>query len=323
MARPLTTLRDMLGTIAQSYVTIVVVALLVGAAFAPIAWGTTSGPDGTVAVIELNSGINERVADEVIDDLREARENESINAVVLEVDSPGGGVTASESLYLAVERTAEEMPVVTSIQSVGASGGYYMSVPSDEIYVNPSSTVGSVGVRATYIDPPTRDEQITTGPDKAGGTKEQVKQQVEQMKQMFVGSVMEHRGDELELSETELSYAKTYTGVESVENGLTDEVGDTEVAIGAAADMAGLNDYETVEMDRDAMVSPLLGMESTADDSERGPDGHPQTYGDYGSVNTPAFLAVWGTVDGETVIETSRPSETPAPTTPATGGEAP
>ena len=323
MTGTLTAVRETLETIAGSYVTIVVVALLVGAAFAPIAWGSTSGPDGTVAVIEMDRTINEEVAGEVAADLREARENESIDAVVLKVDSPGGGVSASESLYFAVERTAEEMPVVTSIQSTGASGGYYMSVPSDEIYVTPSSIVGSVGVRSTYLEQPSTDSEITTGPDKSGMTEAEVKRQAEQMKQMFVGSVMEHRGDELTISETELAYAKTYTGVEGVEKGLVDEIGDTDVAVGAAAEMAGLDDYEIVTMEREPMEQELPLFEHEGE-QVAGPEIHPQTFGNYGGVNTPTFLAIWGDIQGYTVVDTGNTAATDdAPTAQTAGGDQP
>lgn len=316
MSDTTSTIRDTLGTIARSYVTVVVVALLVGAAVAPMAWGATSSPDGTVAVIEMDRSITESVADGVTDDLREARENESIDAVVLQVDSPGGGVTASESLYLAVERTADEMPVVANVQSTGASGGYYMIAPSDEIYVNPSSTVGSIGVRGTYTETPMSEQMIATGPDKVGSNEAEIKRQVEKMKQTFIGSVMKHRGDDLELSETELSYAKTYTGMESVENGLADEIGDRDVAIGAAADRAGLGDYDVVEMERDSTASSVLLLDDGTKVEQ--PQDHRQTFGEYGDVNTPAYLALWGTVEGETVVETSQPTDADVTTTAAT-----
>ncbi|AFZ73595.1 S49 family peptidase [Natronobacterium gregoryi] len=321
MSKYLTAARELLGTVARSYVTIVVIALLVGAAIAPIAWGATSEADGTVAVIEMDSSISEPTADPVIDDLREARQNESIDAVVLSVDSPGGGVTASESLYLAVERTAQEMPVVTSVRSVGASGGYYMSAPSDKIYATPSSTVGSIGVRATHMDAPAPEQEITTGPDKSGMTEEQVKQQAEQMKQTFLGSVIEQRGDELELSEHELAYANVYVGVEAVENGLVDEIGDTEAAIGTAADEAGLGDYEVVELsDGQPLGMPLL-FEGDGQ-AEAKQHVHPQTFGEYNGVETPAFLAVWGSIEGQTVADTT-PPETQNATAVTAGGDQP
>ncbi|MFC4247956.1 S49 family peptidase [Natribaculum luteum] len=303
MSSTLATLRNLLGAVAKSYVTVVIVALLVGASMAPVVWGMTSNPDGTVAVIEVDSSLSESSAERITDDLREARQNDSIDAVVLEVDSPGGGVSASEGLYLAVERTAEEMPVVTSVESTAASGAYYMIAPSDEIYVKPGSIVGSIGVRATYLDVPPTDQEITTGPDKnGGGTEDEYEAQVEMMRQAFVGTVTEHRGDELTLSETELAYAKVYTGIESVENGLADDVGDTEVAVGAAADEAGLEDYDVVEMESEPLsgLSVIIGGESG--DRQVASGVHPQTFGQYGAVNTPTFLALWGSVDDERVV---------------------
>ncbi|AXR83235.1 Protease IV [Natrarchaeobaculum sulfurireducens] len=322
MSDTLALVRDLLGAVARSYVTIAVVALLVGAALAPMAWGAASGPDGTVAVIEMDSSITEPTAQAVTDDLREARENESIDAVVLKVDSPGGGVTASESLYLAVDRTAEEMPVVTSVQSMGASGGYYMSAPSDEIYVNPASTVGSIGVRATHVDQPPVDSEITTGPDKSGQTEAHVTAQVEEMKQAFLGSVVEHRGDELTLSEDELAYANVYTGTQAVENGLADEIGDSDVAVGAAAEKAGLSDYDVVELgDDQPMDMPILFEDGGEGEPTAEAHAHPQTFGDYGDVETTAFLAVWGSVEGETIADTATDdSVEPDPTDEADDG---
>ncbi|WP_246998632.1 S49 family peptidase [Halosolutus gelatinilyticus] len=303
MSDTLAAVRNLLKTISRSYVTVVVIALLVGASVAPIVWGATSSPDGTVAVIEIDQSITEPTADAVAADLQEARENESIDAVVLKVDSPGGGVTASERLYLAVERTAQEMPVVTSVQATGASGAYYLSAPSDRIYVAPSSIVGSIGVRATYIDAPMSEGQIATGPDKAVTSEEQLKQQTEMMKQTFLGTVMDHRGDELTLTETELAYAKTYTGTEAVENGLADEIGDTEVAIGAAADRAGLDDYDVVTMEREQSLSLSITLEDGGEQPTASPQHRPQTFGNYGGVNTPAFLAMWGSISSETVVD--------------------
>ena len=326
MSDRLALVRDLLGTVARSYVTIVVVALLVGAALAPMAWGAASGPDGTVAVIEMDSSITEPTAEAVTDDLREARENESIDAVVLKVDSPGGGVTASESLYLAVDRTAAEMPVVTSVQSMGASGGYYMSAPSDEIYVNPGSMVGSIGVRATYVDQPPVDSEITTGPDKSSQTEAHVTSQAEEMKQAFLGSVVEHRGDELTLSENELAYANIYTGTQAVENGLADEIGDSDVAVGAAAEKAGLSDYEVVELgDDQPMDMPILFEDDGEGEPTAEPHVHPQTFGNYGDVETPAFLAVWGSVEGETIADTAadEPADPDSTDTADDGGDRP
>ncbi|WP_197409767.1 ATP-dependent Clp protease proteolytic subunit, partial [Haloferax profundi] len=106
---------------------------------APTVWERATGPDGTVAVIEMHGTITGDTATVVVDNLREARQNDSIEAVVLDINSPGGAASASEQLYLAVKRTQQEMPVVTSVTGMAASGGYYMTAPADHIYVTPAS----------------------------------------------------------------------------------------------------------------------------------------------------------------------------------------
>ncbi|MFC6989558.1 S49 family peptidase [Haloplanus sp. GCM10025708] len=140
----------------RTYAIVVVAALVVGAALAPVAVERTSGPDGRIAVVSVDGYISTQSVGAVQEDLREARENESIRAVVLKVDSPGGSAAASEQLYMAVQRTAREMTVVASVQSTGASGAYYGMLPAENIYVTPASIVGSVGVRGAPPRPSRR-----------------------------------------------------------------------------------------------------------------------------------------------------------------------
>lgn len=78
--------------------------------------------------------------------LEEVRDEDLIKGVVIRVDSPGGSATASEVMWQGIRRVAEKKPVWVSVGSMAASGGYYVSVAGDKIYVNPSSIVGSIGV---------------------------------------------------------------------------------------------------------------------------------------------------------------------------------
>lgn len=78
--------------------------------------------------------------------LEEVRDEDLIKGVVLRVDSPGGSAVASEVMWQGIRRLAEKKPVWVSVGSMAASGGYYVSVAADKIYVNPSSIVGSIGV---------------------------------------------------------------------------------------------------------------------------------------------------------------------------------
>ena len=229
------------------YVVVVVVAVLIATVLAPVVFNATAGSgdsdESSVAVITLRGGTSDANVAAISEDLREARNNDSIEAVVMRIDSPGGGVTSSEEFYLAMNRTAAEMPVVTYVEGYAASGGYFGIVPSDHIYVKPSSLVGSIGVVATL--PSTLEAQnaqvrnaLRTGPDKQLQTIDGVREQLELLQNAFVGTVMTHRGDELELSREEVSNAATYRGTEAVENGFADDIGTLESAIAHAAEEA-------------------------------------------------------------------------------------
>jgi protease-4 len=274
----------------QSYALVVAAAILLSAVLAPVAYDRATAPDGTVAVVSIEGPISSGTVTSIQEDLREARENESIDAVVLNVDSPGGSAAASEQLYLSVQRTAAEMPVVASVKSAGASGAYYAMLPARDIYVTPASIVGSVGVRGAAPGPSLPGE-IRSGPDKASATDDQRRAQIETLKNAFVGSVMKHRGDELDLSRTEVATAKVYTGARAVENGMADDIGSTSDAIQQAAEAAGLEDYDVVRKEPPRPGGLLL---LSTDDGgtvvvERSPTG-------YATVDTPTFLMVYGEI---------------------------
>ncbi|WP_435175162.1 S49 family peptidase [Halorussus sp. AFM4] len=249
-----------------------VLGLLVGAAVAPSAWNAATGPDGTVAVIEVHGTITGDTAAAAVADLREARKNDSIRAVTLDINSPGGTAAASEQLYLAVKRTQQTMPVVVSVTGMAASGGYYAAAPADRIFVTPASSVGSVGVRATMPSQGTVSGEIATGPDKGStATEAEIRRRVETLRRAFVGSVLAERGDALELTAEELSYAKLYAGSRGIEVGLADEVGALDAAIAAAADRANLSDYRTVRMESPTpSLLGQLGLRGSADGSATG-----------------------------------------------------
>ncbi len=79
------------------------------------------------------------------------RTNRRIKAVIVEIDSPGGGASASELLYHSLKQVADEKPVVTYIRGTGASGAYYLSCAAHKIVALPTSLVGSIGV--IYVRP--------------------------------------------------------------------------------------------------------------------------------------------------------------------------
>ncbi len=129
------------------------------------AWGGTSGwvAERRIAVVYVTGAIvsgestgpgffgggGNTGADTVVRQLEEAAEDDSVKAVVLRVDSPGGSAFASEDIWRAVQRVKEEgKPVIASMGSVAASGGYYVSCGADAIYALPTTITGSIGVYA-------------------------------------------------------------------------------------------------------------------------------------------------------------------------------
>ncbi|PYX12500.1 MAG: signal peptide peptidase SppA, partial [Acidobacteria bacterium] len=90
----------------------------------------------------------------VVDQLKKFGDDDSIKAIILHVNSPGGGVAASEEIYREVKRIRDDKKkrIVASIESVGASGAYYVSSATNKIYADKGSIVGSIGVIAEWVN---------------------------------------------------------------------------------------------------------------------------------------------------------------------------
>src|SRR5688572_11435856 len=98
-----------------------------------------------VAIVELEGLIAE--TDDLVRELRQHRDNPSVRAVVIRINSPGGVVAPTQEVYDALLRVREAgKPVVASLGAVAASGGYYAAVAADQIYANPGTLTGSIGV---------------------------------------------------------------------------------------------------------------------------------------------------------------------------------
>lgn len=263
---------DRVARLLDSYVTFLVLGLVVGAAVAPVAMQAAAAPEGTIAVVPIEGGIDGQTAQRVGAMLRAAREDPSVKAVVIVANSGGGTAAASEALYLQVKRTAREMPVVASIDAIAASGAYYAVLPADRIYAKPSSAVGSVGVLAPSPNPAEPNEIITaTGPNKLSGVDEREhKYNIERLQEAFLGAVMAQRGGKLSIPRSEVAEARIWVGIEASQNGLVDDIGGRQAAIQRAAKKAGLGDYRVAVLRPDnatyQFVSRSAYLASTAED---------------------------------------------------------
>ncbi len=245
--------RRVLVAAAIGLVVVVAVLGIVGLALA----GGEDGPDSAVAVVTIEGPITGDMATNLETELRELRSNDDVEAIVLEMDTPGGLVQPSERMYAAVDQASEEMPVVASVQGLSASGGYWTMLPADRVYVLGTSIVGSVGVNADAPEasPPVKGP---TGPDKAGSTVTKIWSDIETVQRLFVESVFEERGDRIQLPRETVETATVWRGVEAVENGIADEIGTLDVAIQDAADRAGIEGFRVLTRDVTPSGSFLL-----------------------------------------------------------------
>src|SRR6202035_1996757 len=111
-----------------------------------------SGFGSRIAVVELDGIIFS--PKQIVPQLKKFADDDSIKAIILHVNSPGGGVAASEEIYREVKRVRDEKKkhIVASIETVGASGAYYVSSATNKIYADNGSVVGSIGVISEWVN---------------------------------------------------------------------------------------------------------------------------------------------------------------------------
>ncbi len=191
----------------------------------------------------------------VIEELKEHSKNRSVKAIVLRVDSPGGGVAPSQEIYEEIIKIKEKKKVVVSMGSVAASGGYYISAPADMIVANPGTLTGSIGVIMEIPNVSDLMEKIgvKTQVVKSGRhkdmasvfktltpeEKEILQAVLDDVHDQFITAVAEARGMEYEVVR-KLSDGRIFTGRMAKELGLVDELGNLEDAIMLAGKLTGI-----------------------------------------------------------------------------------
>ncbi len=208
-----------------------------------------------IAVVDIDGVIIEPRT--VVKQLKKYGDDDSVKAIILHMDTPGGGVAASQEIYSEVKRvrTEKKKLVVTSIETVGASGGYYIASASDKIYANPGSVVGSIGVIAEWynyedlvkwaklkpITFKTGEFKDTGSPtrDLTPAEKDYLQQLINNMYGQFMNAVAEGRKMKLEQVKA-LADGKVWTGAQAKDLKLVDELGDYQDAIEATAKQVGI-----------------------------------------------------------------------------------
>jgi protease-4 len=206
-------------------------------------------PTPEVAVIRIQGDIWGMYTGFLRDAMEEAGNDPAVRAIVLDISSPGGEVTASEDLYFEVLKLREAKPVVASIGEMAASGAYYIAAAADQIYAKPGSAVGNIGVISFLPEPDLLDEQLyTTGPFKlSGGSQVAAIRQLEMLKHTFLAAIEAQREERLRVGPDVLSRGEIYLGLQAQKMGLVDKLGSIGDATGAAAQMAGLRNYNVID----------------------------------------------------------------------------
>ena len=216
-----------------------------------------------------------RIGGDTLSDLiRKARLDDKIAAIVLRIDSPGGSALASETIRREIELTRRAgKPVVASMSSIAASGGYWISSAADEIWASPTTITGSIGIYGAFVTLEKSFDTLGIHSDGVGTThmadafdparplKSEVadfmQQTIENNYRRFIQLVAEGRN--LEPQEVEkIAQGRVWAGKTARELGLVDKFGNLEDAVQSAADLAAIEEYDVIYIEQDLTAREIL-----------------------------------------------------------------
>ncbi|MCY3714819.1 MAG: signal peptide peptidase SppA [Gemmatimonadetes bacterium] len=227
---------------------------------------------GRVALVEVRGTITR--GDDTVGQIVKHREDDSVRAIVLRIDSPGGAVAPTQEIFDELRKTREAGKIiVASMGSIAASGGYYIACAADSIVANPGTITGSIGV--ITVAPNAEDllekigidwQVVKSGRHKdigspgRGMTDEEtgiVQSVVDDVYDQFVGAVASYRPLSRE-EVVERADGRIYTGNQALPLGLVDRLGTYQDAIALAGRMAGLSEKPNVVRQRPKTFFELL-----------------------------------------------------------------
>jgi protease-4 len=194
----------------------------------------------------------------IIEALRKARKDKNVKAIVLRINSPGGSALASELIWRELELTKKELPLVVSMGDVAASGGYYIACNADRIFAEPTTISGSIGVFGAIPNMSKladnigiNAEQVSTNKSPNYSLFEPISDDfravttegVEDIYNTFVKRVSAGRNMSVQAVDS-IAQGRVWSGVDAMQNGLVDELGNLEDAISYAAELAAIVDFK-------------------------------------------------------------------------------
>ncbi len=209
--------------------------------------------EGKIAVMDIE-GIIAKSRD-TIDALYEYRDNDNIKAIVIRIDSPGGGVGPSQEIYAELQKLRDKKLIVASLGSVAASGGYYIACAANRIFANPGTITGSIGVIIEFanIEDLLGKIGLKSVVIKSGRYKDilsptrTIKDDEKALIQSVIDSIHGQFIDAVSAGRNiprkkvvEIADGRIFSGEQARANGLIDELGTLKDAIGFAAERTGL-----------------------------------------------------------------------------------
>lgn len=227
---------------------------------------------GKVALVKIEGPILESKS--IVDEIRGYVKDRSVKAIVLRINSGGGGVAPSQEIYSEVKRAVAAKQVVVSMGSVAASGAYYIASPATRIIANPGTITGSIGVimeipnLKEFLDKiGIKTEVVKSGKHKdiasvfrgIGKDERDILQGLmNDVHEQFISDVAESRKLPLE-NVRKIADARVYSGRQAIDIGLVDELGDLQHAIKVAATLAGIEgEPEVVSKKKKSLFMELI-----------------------------------------------------------------
>ncbi len=221
--------------------------------------GRSAGPSSRfafgdkIAVVEIRGVITQSSG--IIEEIHQYLEDDGVKAIILRIDSPGGGVGPSQEIHREVLKVREKKKIVTSMGSVAASGGYYIACASDLIVANPGTITGSIGVLMEFTNIEELFKKIgikgvvlKSGEHKDIGSpfremtpeeKRIIQEVIDNVHQQFIRAVAEGRKlDRLKVAQ--IADGRILTGEQAKQLGLVDQIGNLDDAIDATAKLVGI-----------------------------------------------------------------------------------
>lgn len=211
----------------------------------------------SIAILKVEGVITE--SEEILEKIRDIRENKNIKALIIRINSPGGLVAPSQEIYRELKRLKEESSkfVVASMETVAASGGYYIACAADIIVASPGTLTASIGVKMDFANleelykwAKIKPYTLTSGKFKNVGSpnremtseeKQLLQDMIENIYQQFKNTVLESRKEKIDEQKlSEVADGRVMTGEQAYKIGLVDSLGTLEDAVHEAQKLAGI-----------------------------------------------------------------------------------